>query len=214
MRKKPPDTTPAGSRGVATTARRGSHARELRIIGGQWRGRKLRFPAGTELRPTPDRVRETVFNWLTPHIIGANCLDLFAGSGALGLEALSRGAASAEFIDSDPRVTFALQERLLEWRATGGRVRTGDAIAYLRAGRVADASRFDVVFVDPPFASDLLGPALHALSADDWLTDAALLYIEAPAKAGAPQLPAGWTLLRSKTAGEVGYHLARLGSGT
>lgn len=108
--------------------------RELRIIAGEWRGRKLRFPAETSIRPTPDRVRETLFNWIGPRIRGLRVLDLFAGSGALGLEALSRGASAATFIDSDARAVQALRERLAEFGAHGGQVLRAEAQQFLAAG--------------------------------------------------------------------------------
>ena len=117
--------------------------RELRIIAGRWRGRKLRFPAGTTIRPTPDRVRETLFNWLAPVLPGARILDPFAGSGALGLEALSRGAAFALLLDSDPLCVAALRERFGEWQASGAEVRRADALEWLAAARPSATLLFE-----------------------------------------------------------------------
>jgi len=185
-------------------AKKGGASNTLRIIGGQWRGRKLRFADGEGLRPTTDRVRETVFNWLQPLIAGARCLDLFAGSGALGLEALSRGAAEVLFIERNPRAVRALQENLALLQAGNGRVQQGDALAYLRG----PATLFDVVFLDPPFRQNLLDPALALLAEGGWLAPGARIYIELEAELGAPVLPEGWELLRSKQAGQVAYHLA------
>src|SRR3954463_7129109 len=110
---------------------RAAHSRELRIIGGTWRGRRLRFPPQEEIRPTPDRVRETLFNWLGPRVVGARCLDLFAGSGALGLEALSRGAAEVTFVERDTVAARELQARLAEWGAQGAHVERADALNFL-----------------------------------------------------------------------------------
>lgn len=183
--------------------------RELRIIAGRWRGRKLRFPGGTTIRPTPDRVRETLFNWLAPVLPGARVLDVFAGSGALGLEALSRGAALALLLDSDPLCVAALRERFAEWEASGAEARRVDALEWLAAARPAAMLPFDIVFLDPPFAAGLLERACARLESGAWLAPGARIYLEAPARDGLPPLPANWELLRSGAAGEVGYHLAR-----
>ncbi len=180
----------------------------LRIIGGEWRGRRIRFPRGSDVRPTPDRVRETVFNWLQSQVAGRRCLDLCAGSGALGLEALSRGAAEVVFVDADPAVAASLRETLgVLGAGDRGRVQRRDAFAFLRAGATA-GTPFDIVFLDPPYALRAL-PALAALlEREGWLRDGSLVYLEDAAAEGPPELPAGWTLLRSQRAGDVGYHLA------
>jgi 16S rRNA (guanine966-N2)-methyltransferase len=175
----------------------------LRIIGGRWRGRKLRFPAGAAIRPTPDRVRETLFNWLGARIAGARVLDLFAGSGALGLEALSRDAGHVSFVEQDERAVRELRARLAEWQAQDAVVTRADALHYLRGS----ARPFDLVFLDPPFASSLLGEAARLLEERGWLAPGALVYVEGAARAGLPPLPAGWQALKAKRAGEVGYHL-------
>jgi 16S rRNA (guanine966-N2)-methyltransferase len=175
----------------------------LRIIGGSWRGRKLRFPRTGEIRPTPDRVRETLFNWLDGRVAGARCLDLFAGSGALGLEALSRGAAHVTFVEHDAAAVRELQARLAQWGAVGAEVERADALRYLERG----ARPFDVAFLDPPFASPLLGTAAERLEAGGWLAPGARIYVECAARDGLPPLPAGWAALKAKQAGEVGYHL-------
>jgi len=202
---------------------RAAQTRELRIIAGQWRGRRWRFPAGPDIRPTPDRVRETLFNWLAPHIRGARVLDLFAGSGALGLESLSRGAAHATFVDADPRAVDALRERCTEWSGASREAGTpvgsaefhrADALAFL-AGPVGRSSSgpvvvpFDVVFLDPPFGAGLWGKAAARLEAGGWLAPEAFVYLEAPADALPPGLPATLKPWRDGTAGEVGYHLLR-----
>lgn len=185
--------------------------RELRIIAGQWRGRKLRFPDRSEIRPTPDRVRETLFNWIGTRVRGVRALDLFAGSGALGLECLSRGATGVTFVDSDPRALQALRERLAEWGAQGATVERADARAWLAARRAATQPPFDLVFLDPPFAAGLLAGVARDLEAGDWLAPGALVYLEAPSDGDLPALPPGWELLRSGKAGAVGYHLLRRG---
>jgi 16S rRNA (guanine966-N2)-methyltransferase len=181
----------------------GGNSRVLRIIGGSWRGRKLRFPRASDIRPTPDRVRETLFNWLGGQVAGARCLDLFAGSGALGLEALSRGAARVTFVEHDAAAAHELRERLAEWGAQGGEVERGDALRFLEG----EARPLDVVFLDPPFASQLLAAAAARLEERGWLAAGARIYVECAARDGPPPLPPRWAALRAKQAGEVGYHL-------
>ncbi len=179
----------------------------VRIIGGGWRGRRVSFPDIPGLRPTPDRVRETLFNWLQDRIAGARCLDLFAGSGALGLEALSRGAKELVFVEQAVAAARALQEQLIRF---GGQARAQvaemGAARYLRSVPQA----FDIVFLDPPFGRDALAEYVPLLDEGQWLKPGALVYLENEKKAGVPPLPAHWQLLKSKSAGEVGYHLARV----
>ena len=191
-----------------TTASGGSNA--VRIVGGQWRGRKLRFPSVAAIRPTPDRVRETLFNWLQQHIVGASCLDLFAGSGALGFEALSRGAAEVTFVEREPDIVQYLRATLVHLHASGGRVVSTTAEMFLRR---AAAAVFDIVFLDPPFADDVLPVICEQLERGNWLAADAWIYLEYTARAGLPPLPSNWQVVRSKTAGQVGYHLARRGGG-
>jgi 16S rRNA (guanine966-N2)-methyltransferase len=194
----------------ASPGNRGAQSRVLRIIGGAWRGRRLRFPSQAEIRPTPDRVRETLFNWLAQRIAGARCLDLFAGSGALGLEALSRGAAHVTFVERDTAAAQELRARLAEWGATGAQVEQGDALKFLCA---SPAQTFDIVFLDPPFASDLLAHSARALEERHWLSARALIYVETDASSGLPQLPPSWRVTKAKAAGAVGYHLLTKGEG-
>ena len=194
---------PKSKRPTAAPGRRAGHSRELRIIGGTWRGRKLRFPASADIRPPPDRVRETLFNWLDGAIRGAQCLDLFAGRGALGLEALSRGAAHVTFVERDAMAARELRVRLTEWQAVGARVERCDALRYL----AGEPRPFDIVFLDPPFASELLSGAAALLESRHWLSSEARVYVECAARQGLPELPAGWQLLKAKQAGEVGYYL-------
>jgi len=195
----------AGKSGMhaAAPVRGAARERVLRIIGGAWRGRKLRFPASSAIRPTPDRVRETLFNWLGASARGARCLDLFAGSGALGLEALSRGAAHVSFVELDPAAARELRARLTQWQAADARVERADALRYLQGA----ARPFDLVFLDPPFASQLLPRAAALLEERHWLAPGARIYVECAARAGLPALPASWQPLKAKRAGEVGYHL-------
>jgi 16S rRNA (guanine966-N2)-methyltransferase len=190
---------------AVSTAARARPGGTLRIIGGAWRGRKIQFPPVEAIRPTPDRVRETVFNWLQQDIAGARCLDLYAGSGALGLEALSRGAAQVVFVDVDPAVGRHLSQALAQLGCDRGQVICSDAVRYL--GGVPQP--FDIVFLDPPFAERALADACRRLDERGWLRAGGLAYLEDKAAAGVPELPAGWTMLRSKRAGAVGYHLAR-----
>jgi 16S rRNA (guanine966-N2)-methyltransferase len=177
----------------------------LRIIGGEWRGRKIRFPPVAAIRPTPDRVRETLFNWLQGVTPGSRCLDLYAGSGALGFEALSRGAREVVFVDLEPAVKRHLEQMLKLLGCDRGRVVQADALGFL----ALKGEPFDVIFLDPPFAEPVLPEVCRRIEAGGWLKPGGLVYIESPAAAGEPELPAGWSLLKSKKAGEVGYHLAR-----
>ena len=176
---------------------------KVRIIAGRWRGTRLDVPASPGLRPTSDRVRETLFNWLMPHLPGARVLDLFAGSGALGLEALSRGAAGAVLVERDAALAGALRAAL--GRLPGGaagRVVQGDALATLRASQ----DSFDVAFVDPPFAAGLW-PQVWPLLAPR-LASGALVYVESPADVD-PGTPPGWSAHREGRTREVRYALHR-----
>jgi 16S rRNA (guanine966-N2)-methyltransferase len=176
----------------------------FRIIGGQWRGRRFVFPDEPGLRPSPDRVRETLFNWLAPIITGARCVDLFCGSGALGLEALSRGASSVEFVDRSRPAMAAIEQHLQVLHCKDGRITQADVGAW--TGRAHEP--FDIVFLDPPFGAGLVAPTLAALDHGGLVRAGARIYVESEATAGAPELPAGWDLHRQGRAGRVGYHLA------
>jgi 16S rRNA (guanine966-N2)-methyltransferase len=179
----------------------------VRIIAGAWRGRRVHFPDVPELRPTPDRVRETLFNWLQHSVAGTRCLDLFAGSGALGLEALSRGAKEVVFIEQFAAAARSLEEQLVRFGgAAKGRVMAMGAARFLRT----PAEPFQIVFLDPPFGKDALAEYIPMLDQGNWLAAGALVYLENERIAGVPTLPAHWELLKSKSAGEVGYHLARV----
>jgi len=181
----------------------------LRIIGGEWRGRRIRFPGTAGIRPTPDRVRETLFNWLAPVIEGSRCLDLFAGSGALGLEALSRGAASVTFVERDREAAGRLRETADMLARDRAAVVHADALAWLARAPIAH----DIVFLDPPFDSGVLAGLMQTLESRGWLATAASILRAMPAKQGAPALPEAWYAHRSSRAGAVGYHLARRRNG-
>jgi 16S rRNA (guanine966-N2)-methyltransferase len=179
----------------------------VRIIAGIWRGRRVHFPDMPALRPTPDRIRETVFNWLQHSIVDSRCLDLFAGSGALGFEALSRGAKEVVFVEQFPAAARVLQEHLVRFGgAAKGRVMEMGAARYLRTPTAA----FDIAFLDPPFGKDAFAEYLPMLDEANWIKPGGLVYLENERTAGEPALPASWELLKSKSAGEVGYHLARV----
>jgi 16S rRNA (guanine966-N2)-methyltransferase len=179
----------------------------VRIIGGAWRGRRIAFPDLPDLRPTSDRVRETLFNWLQHEVAGARCLDLFAGSGALGLEALSRGAQQAVLVEHDPTAARHLTEQIQRLDALRqASVVEMDAYQYL----LRPADPFDIIFLDPPFKSDALPHVVALLEAGTGLKRGSLIYLESPRELGVPTLPPRWELLKSKSAGEVGYYLARI----
>ena len=177
----------------------------LRIIGGAWRGRRIHFPPVAAIRPTPDRVRETLFNWLQMDVAGSRCLDLYAGSGALGLEALSRGASQVVFVEVDSSAARHLSQTLHDLECDRGAVVTADAKRYLDS----HSEPFDIVFLDPPYADRALADICSRIEQGGWLRPGGLAYLEDAASAGLPDLPPGWTLLKSKRAGAVGYHLAR-----
>lgn len=156
----------------------------VRIIGGQWRGTRLPVPEIEGLRPSPDRVRETVFNWLQGVVAGAICLDLFAGTGAWGFEAASRGAAQVVMIEREPRALAGLKATAGKLRATQVEVVAGDALQWLRR---TPERQFDLAFVDPPYAAGLYQPALVALL--PWLAQDAWIHLEYGADSPRPQLP-------------------------
>lgn len=178
-------------------------AGQIRIIGGQWRGRKLPVPDSPGLRPTTDRVRETLFNWLAPSMVDARCLDCFAGSGALGLEALSRYAASATLLEMDRSVSQQLQQNLATLKATNAKVVNTNALTFL----AQQGTPHDVVFIDPPFRKGLLEETLALLENNGWLADDALIYVESEVENGLPSVPVHWDLHREQVAGQVAYRL-------
>jgi len=176
---------------------------QIRIIGGQWRGRKLPVPDSPGLRPTTDRVRETLFNWLAPSMVDAHCLDCFAGSGALGLEALSRYAASATLLEMERSVAQQLQQNLATLKAVNAKVVNTNTLTYL-AGQ---GTPHTIAFIDPPFRKGMLEETVRLLENNGWLADDALIYIESEVENGLPPVPAHWLLHREKVAGQVAYRL-------
>lgn len=204
------------------TRQAGKPPGSVRIIAGEWRGRRIEVAPGTAIRPTPDRVRETLFNWLAPVLPGMHCLDLYAGTGVLGLEALSRGAAESWFVEQDTEAAKALEAVLDRFTGAGavqggkqggmqgrsrGRVLRADARSWL-AG--APPRSFGLVFLDPPYQADELGN-LCTLLARGWLAPQAWVYLETSRSMALPALPAGWQLHREREAGEVRFALARIG---
>jgi 16S rRNA (guanine966-N2)-methyltransferase len=175
----------------------------VRIIGGRWRGTRIDVAAGTAVRPSGDRIRETLFNWLAPDIDGARCLDLFAGTGVLGFEAVSRGAAAACLIERDPALARALRALGERLNATEVQVHRADALTWL-AGR---AEPYDIVFVDPPFAAGLTTAVLERL-ADGWLAAHAVVYLEQPRDA--PDPAACWRVRKAGSTRHVSYQLIEL----
>ena len=176
---------------------------QIRIIGGQWRGRKLPVPDSPGLRPTTDRVRETLFNWLAPSMVDARCLDCFAGSGALGLEALSRYAASTTLLEMERSVAQQLQKNLATLNAAQGKVVNTNTLAFL----AQSGTPHDIIFVDPPFRKGLLEETLNLLETNGWLANNALIYVESEVENGLPPVPVSWDLHREKIAGQVAYRL-------
>ncbi len=180
-------------------------AHSVRIIGGQWRGRRIRFPSVPDLRPTPDRVRETLFNWLQGQVVNVRALDLFAGSGALGLEAISRGAADVVFLECDRAAANALKDTLQTFQSPCGRVIIDDAFHYLKQ----QPTPFSLVFLDPPFGMGRLAELCKLLDKGGWLAPDALIYLERATDSDAIELPASWEVLRDTRAGAVRALLLR-----
>ncbi|HJT98256.1 MAG TPA: 16S rRNA (guanine(966)-N(2))-methyltransferase RsmD [Rhodanobacteraceae bacterium] len=178
---------------------------KLRIVAGSLRGSRIAVPDRPGLRPTPDRVRETLFNWLAPVVDGARCLDLYAGTGALGIEALSRGASTCTFVESDRALARELEANLSRLNVANARVVETDALALIAASA---ETRFDIAFLDPPFAADLWSESARRLESGGWLAGGAWIYVESPLDA-ALALPAAWTPHREGRAGAVRFALYR-----
>jgi 16S rRNA (guanine966-N2)-methyltransferase len=174
----------------------------IRIIAGKHRGRKLPVLMAEGLRPTTDRVKETVFNWLMPYIHGANCLDCFAGAGSLGFEALSRGAAQVHLIELNDTAAKQLQKNKNLLNADNVIVTNSNALNFLKS---STKQQYDLVFIDPPFREGLVTQTAELLN-DGWLAEQALIYVEMETQ-NVQQLPANWTLLKEKVAGQVAYRL-------
>lgn len=181
----------------------------LRIVGGHWRGRRLPVLNQPGLRPTADRVRETLFNWVAPWVEGSRCLDCFAGSGALGLEAASRGAREVVMLERSAPAVRGLKASVAALSAAQVAVCRADALEWLATTPVRP---FDLCFVDPPFASELLAPTLARLVGRGWITSDGMIYVESAKDEPLPARPEGWEWFRSKVAGQVRYGLLRLAS--
>lgn len=178
---------------------------DIRIIGGKWRGRKIQLAKNSQLRPTPDRVRETVFNWLMRDVRNSRCLDLFAGSGALGLEALSRGAEHVTFFENHKQSAQRLKQVIDDIGAQEhANVLSHDALKLL--DKKPD-QQFDGIFLDPPFRKNLLPQVIELLQSKQWLAPEAWIYIEAEQENSLDFLPSHWKLHREKNAGDVKYNL-------
>lgn len=190
---------------------------QLRIIGGQWRGRKLSFADGEGLRPTMDRVRETLFNWLQSDINGARCLDLFSGSGALGLEALSRYADEVVMVDNNHQAIRMIRQNLELLGVENAQLMQMDASAYLSLLQTDSNSpevsfsrqTFDIVFLDPPFNQQLVAQFCELLDKSKCLSEQALIYIEIEKNTQLPPLPNNWNVIKEKKAGQLAYYLLR-----
>ena len=209
-RRKPADPRLSSKPSKSATQgqiRNQSAAGELRIIGGDWRSRKLRFPDAGGVRPTPARTRETLFNWLSFQLAGSDCLDLFAGSGALGLEALSRGASRATLVDNNAALATALRDNLRLLGSESGTVVCAGADTYLSQ---REWQPFDIVFMDPPFRQGWLATLFPLLDDQGWVKPGGWVYVEHESDIAAPAAPARWQLHRQKTAGQVTYCLYRV----
>ncbi|KAA1195651.1 16S rRNA (guanine(966)-N(2))-methyltransferase [Photorhabdus heterorhabditis] len=176
---------------------------QIRLIGGKWRSRKLPVPNSPGLRPTTDRVRETLFNWLAPVIQEARCLDCYAGSGALGLEALSRYAAQATFIEYERNVAKQLSANLALLDAKNAEIINDSALNYLSQ----PGAPYNVIFLDPPFRQGMLAKTIKLLEQQGWLADKSWIYVEAESESAAADVPVNWHLHREKVAGQVAYRL-------
>ncbi len=182
--------------------------RTIRIIGGRWRSRKVAFTNDGAIRPTPDRVRETLFNWLQPHIHGARCLELYAGSGILSIEALSRGAEHVIIVDQSSSTTHAIRNSLQSLDASTTRYQCIQADAGVWIEQQSQVA-WDIIFLDPPFAGDELAAVLPLISNRQLLKTGGLIYIESPGELSRSDLPTEWEILRNKQASNVHYCLCR-----
>ena len=194
---------------MAHTGRSGKRSQKppgrVRIVAGKWRGRFLPVDDAAGLRPSSERIRETLFNWLAPVVEGARCLDLFAGTGALGLEALSRGAASATLVERSPKVAATLKRSIEMLGADGAVLHTGDAFSWLDR---EEPHPYDIVFLDPPYSLESLADLCRLLQEKQWLARGASIYMEQDIHDCRPVLPDGFTVVREKSAGSVRYSLA------
>ena len=192
--------TSSSSRSTASAGRSGT----IRLISGQWRGRKLPVHDVEGLRPTTDRVKETLFNWLATDVRHSRCLDVFAGSGSLGFEALSRYASYVMMIEQEPKAARQLQQNLQTLQCTQAQVVCRDALQVLQQ---PCTEPFELVFLDPPFRKELLSQVIPLLEQQGWLADSALIYLERENEGTPPVIPANWQLLKDRQAGQGCYRL-------
>ena len=192
--------TSSSSRSTASAGRSGT----IRLISGQWRGRKLPVHDVEGLRPTTDRVKETLFNWLATDVRHSRCLDVYAGSGSLGFEALSRYASYVMMIEQEPKAARQLQQNLQTLQCTQAQVVCRDALQVLQQ---PCTEPFELVFLDPPFRKELLSQVIPLLEQQGWLADSALIYLERENEGTPPVIPANWQLLKDRQAGQVCYQL-------
>lgn len=185
--------------------RRRATPHAVRIIGGQWKRFRVPVPPHVGVRPTADRVRETLFNWLTPFIEGARCLDLFAGTGALGFEAASRGAREVYLVEQEASAVASLRSVCQELGASQLRIIHGEAMTWLEAPPIT----FDIVFLDPPYRHAMIAPVCRQLELGGWLGRGSLIYLEHARDEARFDLPRNWEISREATAGRVRYCLAR-----
>ena len=180
-----------------------SNNNTLRIIGGVWRSRRIHFINSKKIRPTPDRVRETLFNWLANYLEDAFCLDLFAGSGALAFEAVSRGARHAILVEEDAKIVAQLKQQKENFHTTAIEIKHQNALKYIQA----DTKQYDIIFLDPPFNSDLLEKTVMLLIEQQLLSSKGLMYVESAANMSVPEPLKTLNCVREKISGEVHYAL-------
>lgn len=188
---------------------------QVRIIGGTLRGRKISFPDHFGLRPTPDRVRETLFNWLSPILVGARCLDLFAGSGVLGIEAISRGASSVVCVENNPDIVRSLHENVAKLQINNLQIIQASSLSWLQNNVAIEQigtgrHPFDIVFLDPPYSLGILPSLFSVLSDQNVLTKDAVIYFENNNPIKETELPTSWKMVKEKKAGSVYYYLVKV----
>ncbi len=189
-----------------SNSKKGSN--RVRIIGGKFRGRMIEFISHETLRPTPDRVRETLFNWLQPYIIGAHCLDLYTGSGVLAIESKSRGATQVLAVDKNSQTIKMLQKQIERLGLCDIDLKRQDVLNYLDAANSASLNKYDIVFIDPPYQDKVFDKIFARLESNEWLKPKAKIYFEANYQVSEEVLPSSWSMLKSKKAGQINYYLA------
>lgn len=181
---------------------------QVRIIGGRWRGRKISFPENSQVRPTPDRVKETLFNWLAPYIVDARCLELFAGSASLSFEALSRQAAVAVAVEKDTLTIRTIEKNASTLQADNIEIVQADCFVWLKTTQPQEP--FNIIFIDPPYAIKGLPKSFLLVNSPLWLAEDALVYFESDYPIGDSDLPENWSILKQKQAGQVLYYLVQV----